>query len=61
MSPELRSDIEELNRRRADIAVGWATVEALRRAPAGLGNLGPLIGDLAALAAAKGIVPAPAD
>ncbi len=37
------------------------TVEALRRGPAGLGNLGPLIGDLAALAAAKRIVPAPAD
>jgi hypothetical protein len=37
------------------------TVEALRRGPAGLGNLGPLIGDLAALAAAEGIVPAPAD
>jgi len=37
------------------------TVEALRRDPAGLGNLGPLIGDLAALAAAEGVVPAPAD
>jgi hypothetical protein len=37
------------------------TVEALRRGPAGLGNLGPLIGDLAALAAAEGVVPAPAD
>jgi hypothetical protein len=36
-------------------------VEALRRGPAGLGNLGPLIGDLAALAAAEGVVPAPAD
>jgi hypothetical protein len=28
VSPELGSDIEELNRRRAGIAVGWATVEA---------------------------------
>jgi hypothetical protein len=37
------------------------TVEALRRGPAGLGNLGPLIGDLAALAAAEGVAPAPAD
>jgi hypothetical protein len=31
VSPELSSDIEELNRRRADIAVGWATVEAQNR------------------------------
>lgn len=37
------------------------TVEALHREPAGLGHLGPLIGDLAALAAAEGVVPAPAD
>jgi hypothetical protein len=37
------------------------TVEALRRGPAGLGNLGPLIGDLAALATAEGVAPAPAD
>ena len=37
------------------------TVEALRRDPAGLGHLGPLIGDLAALAAAEAVVPAPAD
>jgi hypothetical protein len=37
------------------------TVEALRRDPAGLGHLGPLIGDLAALAAAEGVAPAPAD
>ena len=37
------------------------TVEALRRDPAGLGNLGPLIGDLAALAAVEGVAPAPAD
>jgi hypothetical protein len=37
------------------------TVEALRRGPAGLANLGPLIGDLAALAAAEGVAPAPAD
>ena len=153
VSPELSSDIEELNRRRADIAVGWATVEAhnrrrrrsyglvgtasvagltiavtaaglvpvylsehgmlaggtlnwlvpvgmlgamavgaglyiwwyvaagrprdpdaglaaratpptvkaLRRNPAELGNLGPLIGNLAALAAAQGVAPAPVD
>jgi MYXO-CTERM domain-containing protein len=31
VSPELSSDIEELNRRRADLAVGWATVEAQNR------------------------------
>ena len=31
MSPELSSDIEELNRQRADMAVGWATVEAQNR------------------------------
>jgi hypothetical protein len=31
VSPELSSDIEELNRRRAGIAVGWATVEAQNR------------------------------
>jgi len=37
------------------------TVEAFRRGPAELGNLGPLIGDLTALAAAEGVVPAPAD
>ena len=37
------------------------TVETLRRGPAGLGNLGPLIGDLAALATAEGVGPAPAD
>ncbi|MGN6173506.1 MAG: hypothetical protein ACTHPS_11230, partial [Streptosporangiaceae bacterium] len=37
------------------------TVEALRRDPVGLGNLGPLIGDLAALAAVEGVVPAPTD
>jgi hypothetical protein len=37
------------------------TVEALRRGPAELANLGPLIGDLAGLAAAEGVVPAPAD
>jgi hypothetical protein len=37
------------------------TVEALSREPAGLGHLGPLIGDLAALAAAEGVAPAPAD
>jgi hypothetical protein len=37
------------------------TVKALRRSPAELGNLGPLIGDLAALAAAEGVSPAPAD
>ena len=38
-----------------------STVEALRRDPAGLGNLGPLIGDLAALAVLEGVVPPPAD
>ena len=37
------------------------TVNALRRGPAELGNLGPLIGDLTALAAAEGFAPAPAD
>jgi hypothetical protein len=37
------------------------TVEAFRRGPAELANLGPLIGDLAALAATEGVVPAPAD
>jgi len=37
------------------------TVKALRRNPAELGNLGPLIGDLAALAAAEGVAPAPGD
>jgi hypothetical protein len=37
------------------------TVEAFRRDPAELANLGPLIGDLAALAAAEGVAPAPAD
>jgi hypothetical protein len=31
VSPEPSSDIEELTRRRADIAVGWATVEAQNR------------------------------
>jgi hypothetical protein len=31
VSPELSSDIEELNRRRADLAVGWATVDAQNR------------------------------
>jgi hypothetical protein len=31
VSPELSSDTEELNRRRADLAVGWATVEAQNR------------------------------
>ena len=36
------------------------TVEAFRRGPAELGNLGPLIGDLAALAGAEGVAPAPA-
>jgi hypothetical protein len=29
--PEPSSDVEELNRRRAGIAVGWATVEAQNR------------------------------
>jgi hypothetical protein len=137
VSPKHSSDIEELNRRRADLAVGWATVEAqnrrrsrhyglvgtawaaglavavtaaglvpsgepaavpsgradqlrtaigdagfmvetdpdaglaaratpptvkaLRRNPADLANLGPLIGNLAALAAAEGVAPAPAN
>jgi hypothetical protein len=37
------------------------TVKALRRGPAKLGNLGPLIGDLAALAAAEGVTPVPVD
>jgi hypothetical protein len=37
------------------------TVKALRRNPAELGNLGPLIGNLAALAAAEGVAPAPVD
>ena len=31
MSPELRSDIDELNRRRADMAVGWAAIEARKK------------------------------
>jgi hypothetical protein len=37
------------------------TVKALRRGPAELGNLGPLVGDLAALAAAEGVTPVPVD
>ena len=37
------------------------TVEELRHNPADLGNLGPLISNLAALAAAEGAAPAPAD
>lgn len=37
------------------------TVKALRRNPADLANLGPLIGNLAAVAAAEGVAPAPAD
>ena len=36
-------------------------VKALCRGPAELGNLGPLIGDLAALADAEGLAPAPGD
>jgi hypothetical protein len=37
------------------------TVKALRRNPADLANLGPMIGNLAALAAAEGVAPAPAN
>jgi hypothetical protein len=36
-------------------------VKALRHNLAELGNLGPLIGDLAALAAAEGVAPAAVD
>jgi hypothetical protein len=58
-SPELRSDIEELNRRRADLAVGWATVEARNKrrnqvyGPVGIGTS---LGLVVAVTAA-GIVP----
>jgi hypothetical protein len=44
VSPELKSDIEELGRRRADTAVGWATVEARNKrrnqvyGPIGIGS-----------------------
>jgi hypothetical protein len=59
VSPEPRSDIEELNRRRADIAVGWATVEARNKrrnqvyGPVGIGTS---LGLIVAVTAA-GIVP----
>lgn len=59
MSPELRNDIEELNRRRADIAVGWATVEAQnrrRRRHYGLAGTAFSAGLLIAVTAA-GLVP----
>ena len=59
MSPELSSDIEELNRRRADIAVGWATVEAQhgrRRRHYGLVGTASAAGLLIVVTAA-GVVP----
>jgi hypothetical protein len=59
VSPELSSDIEELNRRRADIAVGWATVEAhnrRRRRSYGLVGTASVVGLTIAVTAA-GLVP----
>jgi hypothetical protein len=59
VSPELSSDIEELNRRRADIAVGWATVEAhnrRRRRSYGLVGTASVAGLTIAVTAA-GLVP----
>jgi hypothetical protein len=60
VSPELRNDIEELNRRRADVAVGWATVEAQnrrRRRVYGLAGTAWVAG-LAFAVTAAGVVPA---
>jgi hypothetical protein len=59
VSPELSSDIGELNRRRADIAVGWATVEAhnrRRRRSYGLVGTASVAGLTIAVTAA-GLVP----
>jgi hypothetical protein len=59
VSPELSSDIEELNRRRADIAVGWATVEAHnRRRRRSYGLVGTaLVAGLTIAVTAAGLVP----
>jgi len=60
VSPELSRDIEELNRRRADVAVGWATVEAQnrrRRRVYGLAGTAWVAG-LAFAVTAAGVVPA---
>ncbi len=59
MSPELSSDIEELSRRRADLAVGWATVEAQnRRRRRNYGLVGTAwVAGLAITVTAAGLVP----
>jgi hypothetical protein len=59
VSPELSSDIEELNRRRADLAVGWATVEAQnRRRRRNYGLVGTAwVAGLAIAVTAAGLVP----
>jgi hypothetical protein len=59
VSPKHGSDIEELNRRRADLAVGWATVEAQnrrRRRHYGLAGTAWAAG-LAVTVTAAGLVP----
>jgi len=56
VSPELRNDIEELSRRRAGLAAGWATVEAQnrrRRRHYGLVGTASAVGLLVAVTAAE--------
>ena len=59
MSPELSTDIEELNRRRADLAAGWAAVEAQnRRRRRNYGLVGTAwVAGLAIAVTAAGLVP----
>ena len=59
VSPELRNDIEELARRRADIAVGWATVEAQNRRRGRVYGLAGTawVAGLAIAVTAAGVVP----